>query len=261
MTVTWPVVFRTPIHISWFQKSVLLRIFCLSKTCACTCVRVVFVAQFSKMPSRANSRSRSPQRRHDSRERGAPSEGGKYGGKGSYGGKGFCGKGDFRCGKGGSSSKGDGPGQSVLVRNLDYTSSPEDVKDHFSQCGPIKDVYLPLEYQSRKPKGFGFVEFLREDDAHYAVRSMNNSELHGKELVVMIAQNRRKSPTTMQKLETKGQDSGGDRRASWSEPRNHWTKDLPGNRSRDRSRGRDGGSRKGSPVRAGRSPSRDSRRS
>lgn len=139
---------------------------------------------------RGNSRSRSRGRRNDSR-------------RGRSGGKGY-GK------KGGSSS------QSILVRNMDYSSSPDDVREHFASCGSIKDVYLPLEHQSRKPKGFGFIEFVNAEDAHYAVRTMDHSELHGKTLSVMIAQNRRKSPHTMQRVEYRRHDARG---GHYSEPR------------------------------------------
>ncbi len=87
------------------------------------------------------------------------------------------------------------------MRNLDYASSPEDVRRHFEDCGKIKDVYLPLEYETRKPKGFGFVEYESQDDAYYAVRKMNNTILGDKEISVTIAQNRRKSPRTMQRYD------------------------------------------------------------
>lgn len=163
----------------------------------------------SRSPAqKRRSRSRSPD---DRRGRSPPPRGGKdygrrsdsrKGGKRGYGGKDSYGKGKGK-GKGKNSSL------SVLVRNLDFSSSPADVKDHFSQCGNIRDVYLPLEYGSKKPKGFGFIEFLDAEDAYYAVRKMDGSRLHGATLNVMIAQDRRKSPHTMERRDAEEPRKGG----------------------------------------------------
>ena len=37
----------------------------------------------------------------------------------------------------------------------------------FLLLGDIRDVYIPLDYYSRKPRGFAFVEFYDFRDARY----------------------------------------------------------------------------------------------
>ena len=52
--------------------------------------------------------------------------------------------------------------KSVILQN--YRTSPDDVKRAFSKYGEVKDVYLPLDYYTRKPRGFGFVEFVERKE-------------------------------------------------------------------------------------------------
>jgi RNA recognition motif-containing protein len=66
-------------------------------------------------------------------------------------------------------------------------------RDAFKRFGEIRDVYLPRDYNTQKPKGFGFVEFFDERDAEDAAREMDRREIDGNEISVVQAQNRRKS--------------------------------------------------------------------
>ena len=72
----------------------------------------------------------------------------------------------------------------VYVGNLD-----ERVKDHllwefFLQCGPIHNVHIPKDRVTSSHGGYGFVEFLTEEDAEYAVKIMNQVRLYGKPIRV-----------------------------------------------------------------------------
>jgi len=95
---------------------------------------------------------------------------------------------------------GPGSGTSVLVRNLRYETSPQRVRRAFEKFGEIRDVYLPLDFSTKRPRGFGFVEFLDERDAMNAIQEMNHTELDGNEITVIMAQDRRKSPETMRRF-------------------------------------------------------------
>ena len=35
----------------------------------------------------------------------------------------------------------------------------EDLRDLFSQYGSISDVYVPLDYYTREPRGFAYVQY------------------------------------------------------------------------------------------------------
>ena len=54
-------------------------------------------------------------------------------------------------------------GCSLLVRNLDPNTTVDTLRTEFSAHGEIRDVYIPRDYYSQRPRGFGFVEFVQAD--------------------------------------------------------------------------------------------------
>ncbi|CAA2933385.1 serine arginine-rich SC35-like splicing factor SCL33 [Olea europaea subsp. europaea] len=67
-------------------------------------------------------------------------------------------------GRHGGHGRGDGP-TSLLVRNLRHDCRPEDLRRPFGQFGPVKDIYLPRDYHTGQPQGFGFVQYMDPADA------------------------------------------------------------------------------------------------
>lgn len=43
--------------------------------------------------------------------------------------------------------------------------SPDEIKALFERFGKVKDVYIPLDHFTRRPRGFCFVEFADRRDA------------------------------------------------------------------------------------------------
>ena len=43
--------------------------------------------------------------------------------------------------------------------------SVEEVKEAFAKFGPVRDVYIPKDMNTREPRGFAFIEFEDEADA------------------------------------------------------------------------------------------------
>lgn len=52
------------------------------------------------------------------------------------------------------------------------------------QAGPVANVHLPKDRVSMTHQGYGFCEFLTEDDAEYACKIMNQIKLFGKPIRV-----------------------------------------------------------------------------
>lgn len=93
---------------------------------------------------------------------------------------------------------------SLLVRNLRHDCRPEDLRRPFGQFGPLKDIYLPRDYYSGEPRGFGFVQFLDPADAAEAKYQMDGQVLQGRQLTVVFAEENRKKPTDMRTRERRG---------------------------------------------------------
>jgi RNA recognition motif-containing protein len=43
--------------------------------------------------------------------------------------------------------------RSVFVKNVDYSADPNEVKEHFAECGEIKRITIPVDKFSNQPKG------------------------------------------------------------------------------------------------------------
>ncbi|KAL2923929.1 Serine/arginine-rich SC35-like splicing factor SCL30A [Bienertia sinuspersici] len=98
-------------------------------------------------------------------------------------------------------SRGKEPPTSLLVRNLRHDCRPEDLRGTFGRYGPIKDIYLPRDYYTGEPRGFGFVQFLDPADAADAKYDMDGYVLLGRELTVVFAEENRKKPSEMRARE------------------------------------------------------------
>jgi len=89
------------------------------------------------------------------------------------------------------------PGVSLLVRNLSTEITTSDLQAAFERIGEIRDVYIPLDYHSRQPKGFAFIEYATHEQAKAARDEMDKFKVKGRELEVVVAQEKRKTPVEM----------------------------------------------------------------
>ncbi|MBI5652757.1 MAG: RNA-binding protein [Chloroflexi bacterium] len=78
----------------------------------------------------------------------------------------------------------------LYVGNLSYNVSEDDLRTLFAQAGEVKEVALILDRETRRSKGFGFVEMTNDADAQKAIQMFNNHELDGRALTVSVARPR-----------------------------------------------------------------------
>jgi len=107
---------------------------------------------------------------------------------------------------------------SLLVRNIPRDCSAEDLRIPFERYGVVKDVYLPRDYYTGQPRGFGFVQFLEPRDAAEAQYCLDHQLISGREITVVFAEENRKKPQEMRTKErVRGRPGfGGGRRGSRS---------------------------------------------
>jgi RNA recognition motif-containing protein len=82
----------------------------------------------------------------------------------------------------------------LFVGNLDFNTSKQEVETLFSQVGEIREVFLPTDRMSGRPRGFAFVEYELEEDAETAIERFNGYELSGRPLRVNPAEDRPRRP-------------------------------------------------------------------
>ena len=83
----------------------------------------------------------------------------------------------------------------IFVGNLNYETTQGQLTDLLAEVGEIKDVYLPADRVSGRPRGFAFVEFSTEEEAKEAIEKFNDYEFGGRKLRVNEAEDRpRRAP-------------------------------------------------------------------
>ncbi|HEX2059388.1 MAG TPA: hypothetical protein VHK90_01475, partial [Thermoanaerobaculia bacterium] len=72
----------------------------------------------------------------------------------------------------------------VFVGNLDFNTTRTEVQDLFAQVGEVRDVFLPMDRESGRPRVFAFVEYANDADAAAAIERFNGYQLAGRALRV-----------------------------------------------------------------------------
>lgn len=76
--------------------------------------------------------------------------------------------------------KGSNPKTVLYVGGLEESVTELGLKSAFIPFGPVKEVNIPLDHETGKHRGFGFVEFEDREDAADAIDNMHNGELFGR---------------------------------------------------------------------------------
>ena len=78
----------------------------------------------------------------------------------------------------------------LYVGNLSYDTTEEQLRELFGQAGSIKEIALIMDRDTRRPKGFGFVEMETQAEAAKAIQMFSDYELDGRRLTVNKARPR-----------------------------------------------------------------------
>ncbi len=72
----------------------------------------------------------------------------------------------------------------LYVGNLSYSTTEDDLKNHFSQFGTVTSTRIISDKMSGRSRGFGFVEMETEEGAQQAIDGTNGKDYGGRALVV-----------------------------------------------------------------------------
>jgi cold-inducible RNA-binding protein len=83
----------------------------------------------------------------------------------------------------------------IFVGNLNYETTESELEGLFSEVGEVKNVHVPADRMTGRPRGFAFVEFADGAAAQEAVSRFDQHELGGRKLRINEAEDRaRRSP-------------------------------------------------------------------
>jgi len=129
--------------------------------------------------------------------------------------------------------------QSLLVRGISTRTTEEDLRKAFSRRnGDIRDVYIPKDHSTNEARGFAFIEFHDIREAREVKHEMDHADLDGRQIAVLFAQERRKTPDQMKRMEG-GPQRGGRRSRSRGRDGRDGREGREGRDGRDSRNGRD----------------------
>lgn len=78
----------------------------------------------------------------------------------------------------------------LFVGNLDFGTQDHDLTELFGQFGSIASVKIPMDRDTGRPRGFGFVEYHNAADASRAISALDGQDFRGRSLRVNEAEQR-----------------------------------------------------------------------
>jgi RNA recognition motif-containing protein len=78
----------------------------------------------------------------------------------------------------------------LFVGSLPWSVNDAELKSLFEPFGNVQSAKVITDKQTRRSKGFGFVEFETEAEASAAINALNDSEVKGRKIVVSEAKSK-----------------------------------------------------------------------
>ncbi|MGA0201213.1 MAG: RNA recognition motif domain-containing protein [Prochlorotrichaceae cyanobacterium] len=103
---------------------------------------------------------------------------------------------------------------SIYVGNLAYSVSEADLKEVFAEYGSVTRVQLPVDRETGRARGFGFVEMSADEEEVAAIEALDGAEWMGRQMRVNKARPRDNSG---RKSRGSG-DSRGQGGPNWNQP-------------------------------------------
>jgi RNA recognition motif-containing protein len=72
----------------------------------------------------------------------------------------------------------------MYVGNLPFAAMESDLRDLFSQYGTVTDLFLPMDRDSGRPRGFAFVTMDTPTGMQEAIKGLNDQEFMGRRLAI-----------------------------------------------------------------------------
>ena len=92
----------------------------------------------------------------------------------------------------------------LYIGNISFQATEDDLRELFAKSGDVESVKLITDQFTGKPKGFGFVEMVTEEDAKNAITALNGTTFMDRAITVAEAK-------PQQPREKRGFGGGGGR--------------------------------------------------
>ncbi len=87
----------------------------------------------------------------------------------------------------------------IYVGNLSYKMTDEDLGKLFNAFGSVSESKVITDRDSRRSKGFGFVEMPDQAEGEEAIKQLDGKEIDGRNIKVNVAKPRENKPRRQQR--------------------------------------------------------------
>ncbi len=92
----------------------------------------------------------------------------------------------------------------IFVSNISFKVREQSLKDLFSEFGEVSNVRIIKDKETRRSKGYGFVEMPNDNEGNAAIAALNGTMHY--ERTIVVAEAKGKKETTSE--ESSSSDSG-----------------------------------------------------
>jgi RNA recognition motif-containing protein len=82
----------------------------------------------------------------------------------------------------------------MYVGNLPFSATEDDIRSLFSEHGVVTDVFLPMDRDTGRPRGFAFVTMDSASSMEAAIRGQNGKDFGGRNLAINEARPKEERP-------------------------------------------------------------------
>lgn len=75
-------------------------------------------------------------------------------------------------------------GKKLFISNLDFEVTTDQLRDMFLEQGACNSVVIAVDRDTKRSKGFAFIEMDNDDEAKKAIEALNNKMINGRPMKV-----------------------------------------------------------------------------
>ena len=74
--------------------------------------------------------------------------------------------------------------KSIYIKNVDFSTTPEELEEHFKKCGDINRITILCDKYTGVPKGYAYIEFNSVESKEKS-KGLNDSLFKGRQIKVI----------------------------------------------------------------------------
>lgn len=72
----------------------------------------------------------------------------------------------------------------LFVGGIPFRTTEEELRQFFSPAGEVVSVFIPMDRETQRPRGFAFVEMVDDAAADKAISMFNDADMGGRKIAV-----------------------------------------------------------------------------